>query len=375
MQTIAVNNPRASYFVGGGEIVSMEHARHLAQRGIKVYFFTINPKSVQLQYSQQYVRFKNAYRDKITFVEISMEDRADKVYLSLHHKTKHRWFNEAMLYNRGLYSAIEKTNIVFDVLLSCFNLDALVIPSGKVKRNVVYLSGVPEEESMFRTTFLAMYDKVLAITDEVRDYWQKYSSVPIQVVHTGVDAVRFCPAKDNASELFRIIFIGRLIERKGCDLLLHAVAQLPKQMLHSLDVCIVGDGTQREDLELLTKQLKISNVVRFVGESGTPQKYFQNADMAVFPSRYGEGLQGVVLEAMASGICVVASATSVNEFLLGHGRGMLVEPENINGIKDNIMISLKKREICKNMGKKARSFIEQNYTWNIVIGKLLEAMQ
>ena len=62
--------------------------------------------------------------------------------------------------------------------------------------------------------------------------------------------------------------------------------------------------------------------------------------------------RGVVLEAMASGICVVASATSVNEFLLGHGRGMLVEPENVNGIKDKIMISLKKREICKNMGKK-----------------------
>lgn len=375
MQTIAVNNPRASYFVGGGEIVSMEHAKHLAQRGIKVYFFTINPQSVQLHYSQQYLQFKDAHSDKITFVEINMEERANKVYLPLHAKTKHRWFNEAMLYNRGLYSAIERTNIVFDGLLSCFNLDALVIPSDKVKKNIVYLSGVPEEESMFRTTFLAMYDKVLAITDEVRDYWQKYSSVPIQVIHTGVDAVRFCPAKDNTSELFRIVFVGRLIERKGSDLLLQAVAQLPGEMLRSLVVCIVGDGTQREELERLTKELQIANVVHFVGESGTPQKYLQNADMAVFPSRYGEGLQGVILEAMASGICVVASNTDANKSLLENERGMLVEPENINGIKDKIMISFKEREICKNMGKKARSFIEQNYTWDIVIDKLLEAIQ
>lgn len=54
---------------------------------------------------------------------------------------------------------------------------------------------------------------------------------------------------------------------------------------------------------------------------------------------------------------------------------MLVEPENINGIKDKIMLSFKERDFCKNTGKKAREFIEQNYTWDIVIDKLLEAIQ
>lgn len=72
---------------------------------------------------------------------------------------------------------------------------------------------------------------------------------------------------------------------------------------------------------------------------------------------------------------MVASCTAVNKSLLGNGRGMLVEPENINGIKDKIMLSFKERDFCKNTGKKAREFIEQNYTWDIVIDKLLEAIQ
>ncbi len=375
MQIFAVNNPRASYFIGGGEMVSMEHAKHFALTGNKVYFFTINPESVQLSYTGQYLKFKQDYCDKICFVEIEMDSRATNVYKSLPDKVKHRWYNEALLYNRGLYSALDSTGMVFDGMISCFNLDAIVFPSEKVKKNIVYLSGVPDDENIFRTSFLAMYDCILAITDDVRDYWQKYCPRKISVVHTGVDLDLFHPVIRSENEKLNVIFMGRLIERKGCATLLRAIAKLSTDIQNLLDIKVIGVGPQQDELISLATELNISNIVNFVGRTYCPQEYFQHADIAVFPSRRGEGLQGVILEAMASGVCVIASNTKINAELLNNNCGILIDPENIDDIADKIQYCFQKRNLCKQIGKNARKFVEKNYDWNIIIKKLQEVIK
>ena len=58
---IIINQPRTSYFVGGAEMISLEHAVNLFKLNHEVYFFTIKPKSIGMNYSIQFKKFINKY--------------------------------------------------------------------------------------------------------------------------------------------------------------------------------------------------------------------------------------------------------------------------------------------------------------------------
>ncbi|MDR0364824.1 MAG: DUF1796 family putative cysteine peptidase [Bacteroidales bacterium] len=135
---------------------------------------------------------------------------------------------------------------------------------------------------------------------------------------------------------------------------------------------IIGDGPHRKELEKLTKKLGVENIINFYGESAEPEKYISKANIAVFPSRYGEGLQGTVLESMASGICVLASDTLINRELLMDDRGLIINQNNIDDITEKIMLCLHNRNIMAKYGTNAHDFIIKNYDWKVMTKKFLE---
>lgn len=363
MKIIGVNNPRTSYYVGGAEMVAMEHAKAMVACGFVVYFFTINPISIKRKYSEQYVNFKHAYNNKIHFIEICMNQKYMIAYESFTDETKARWYTESMYYNRELYNALNTLNLNFDVLLSYFNLDAVTIPTQKVKTNILYLCGIPEDESLFRFAFLAMYDRIVAITQETKSYWQKYSLQPISVVHTGVDIKRFSKRQKNISNTLRLVFLGRLIERKGCHVLLKALADIPHKILQHICLDIVGDGPSKQKLMTLANKYELTDIVRFCGETSCPEKFLKNSDIAIFPSLHGEGLQGVVLEAMASGLCVIATDTKTNKKLLTPKRGFLIKPNSYKSISKQILFCFNNKNTVATYGKNAHNLVVKKYDW------------
>ena len=371
MKVIGVNNPRTSFYVGGAEMVSMEHAKSFVQLGNKVYFFTVNPCSIGKEYSEQYLKFKYAYADTISFMEADMDKTGVAAYRQFETSEKAFWYTASIYYNRSLYNEICKTDNQFDFLLSYFNLDAIVIPTDKVKQNILYLCGIPQEDDMDRIVFLAMYNKVIAITQETKEYWQKYLPQDISVVHTGVDNNRFV-AGQKQENILHILFIGRLMERKGAQLLLKALTQLPESIKKNIYVDIVGDGPSRQMLENLTREYNLSDIVCFHGESFEPEIFFKNADLAVFPSLYGEGLQGVILEAMSAGLCVIASETDINKVLLKDNRGITIKINDTNDICAKIIQCFRNRNLVRTCGSLARDFVVQNYTWEQKTKELLE---
>ncbi len=371
MKVIGINNPRTSFYVGGAEMVSMEHAKSFVQLGNKVYFFTVNPCSIGKEYSEQYLKFKYEYADTISFLEADMDKTGVTAYRQFETSEKAFWYTASIYYNRSLYNKIGKTDNQFDFLLSYFNLDAIVIPTDKVKQNVLYLCGIPKEDDMDRIVFLAMYNKVIAITQETKEYWQKYLLQDISVVHTGVDNNRFV-AGQKQENILRILFIGRLMERKGAQLLLKALTQIPESIKKNIYVDIVGDGPSRQMLENLTREYNLSDIVCFHGESFEPEIFFKNADLAVFPSLYGEGLQGVILEAMSAGLCVIASETEINKVLLKDNRGITIKINDGNDICAKIIQCFRNRNLVRTCGSLAREFVVQNYTWEQKTKELLE---
>lgn len=118
-----------------------------------------------------------------------------------------------------------------------------------------------------------------------------------------------------SSAQLRLGFIGRLVEKKRADLALRACGRLRKKQACTL--LVAGDGPERQRLECLTEELQIKDAVRFLGVLSRNQIRLllqQDIDCLLVPSGQTadgdrEGIPNVVLEAMATGIPVIAAPT------------------------------------------------------------------
>ncbi len=145
--------------------------------------------------------------------------------------------------------------------------------------------------------------RVVAVSHDVRDSLRRHqiTSENIAVIRNGIDLARYTAAQEIEGKSF--LFIGRLVGDKNVDVLLRALARVPGARLH-----IVGDGPERSALEQLARALDIMDRVEFLGVRYDIPAILQNAQALVLPSRR-EGFGLVVVEALASGVPVIASST------------------------------------------------------------------
>lgn len=116
------------------------------------------------------------------------------------------------------------------------------------------------------------------------------------------------PYKRYDDDTITIVFLGRLVERKGCLYLLQAIEELHAN--HKLDrvrVLICGKGPLLPKLQKFVADNRLGHAVRFTGyvDEQAKAKYLSGADIAVFPSTGGESFGIVLIEAMAAGSKVV----------------------------------------------------------------------
>lgn len=354
---IIINQPRASYFVGGGELISFDHAINLLTLGNEVAFITINPMSVGLKYSEQYRSFVDTYQNRIRIIEINQDNKALEIYKIVPGEDRCRWNIESIFYNKKLSEYLSQNGELYDAMLSYYNLDAVYLPSKLIMKNVLYLCGTPKQRDDYQGSFLSVYDTVIAITENVQKYWQKYRTEKINVISTGVNYNKFKPLKKNKErirEYYNLLYVGRLIKRKNVDKIILAVNALKNK--YPIKLTIVGDGPEKSMLETLSS----SDNVEFVGVKDNVDYYYKNADIFISPSEYGEGVQGAILEAMSSGLVVVATNTRVNKSLIEKDKGFLIRP-NVDDIIEGIELAINSN--MEVLGEKAREFIIKNYDW------------
>jgi len=171
-----------------------------------------------------------------------------------------------------------------------------------------------------------------------------------------------------------LLFVGRLDYIKGVDVLLNALSELKSLRWH-LD--IVGDGTTSllDSLRQQAAELGISDRVRFHGRQPreSVRRYYELADILIVPSR-NEMSPKVVIEAMANGVVVVASAVGAIPRLLAEGRGYLVEPGDSLQLARTLRSLIEKPEQLLTCSERSLEFARSN-TVEAVAQQIEEALK
>lgn len=202
-------------------------------------------------------------------------------------------------------------------------------------------------------------------------YLQRLCVVPMGVDVNRFDGRAVNPCTPKANELLafekRILFVGKLIYYKGVRYLLEAFSKLASE-----EVClmIAGDGAERPNLVSMARRLGISNRVYFLGtipDSWLPSTY-SLADLVVLPSiSRREAFGMVILEAMASGKPVVASAIPGVSEVVNHGKtGYLVPPRDPESLSKAVDSLLQNPSEAARMGEEARITARLRYDWEQV---------
>lgn len=171
----------------------------------------------------------------------------------------------------------------------------------------------------------ASIPKVIAVSDCLRRALLKQNKgMDVSVLKNYTDVKYFSDLASKKRETTKIGFAGRLIQMKGCDVLLRAVARTK----NNVSVCIYGDGPERDALGKLAKEIGVSQRVFFKGYESDRKKIYSELDILVVPSRM-EAAGLVNLEARAAGCIVVASKVGgIPEYIEDGLTGFLFEKEN-----------------------------------------------
>jgi glycosyltransferase involved in cell wall biosynthesis len=176
----------------------------------------------------------------------------------------------------------------------------------------------------------------------------------------------------------RAVFIGRLAKEKGLDIFV-AAWPLVRAKYPSARLILIGDGPERPALEARVVSAGMSlgagQAVEMPGVVADPVDVLRNADLFVLPSRE-EGMSIALLEAMAIGIPLVASAISGNRRLISdfkHGR--LAPPDDPKALADVIVDQWANFDRAFHMSRAARHRVEQEFSIQSVARKHLELFE
>jgi glycosyltransferase involved in cell wall biosynthesis len=185
----------------------------------------------------------------------------------------------------------------------------------------------------------------------------------LHVVHCGVDLTQYAPTPRTPSSKLRLFTVGRLHSIKGYPLLLNACRGLTDAGVDwSLDM--VGDGPERAALESLVREQGIESRVSFSGAVGQDriQSHFDNADVMVISS-FMEGVPVVLMEAMAKGRAVLATAVGgIPELVTPGLSGELVPPGSSDAIREGILRLHAARSSLDAYGRAGRAKIEAEFS-------------
>ena len=192
----------------------------------------------------------------------------------------------------------------------------------------------------------------------------------IKVHHVGVDctAFSFREPRPSTDEPLRLLSIGRLVEKKGTEFAIRAVALLRERQI-SVNYDIVGGGPRAQPLQRLTENLDAVEVIQLLGPRARDEvlALLQESDILIAPSVTAadgdkEGIPVVLMEAMATGLPVISTLHSGIPELVEHGvSGLLVPERDVTALRDALVELVRHPELRPTLARAARARVQADF--------------
>jgi phosphatidylinositol alpha-mannosyltransferase len=228
----------------------------------------------------------------------------------------------------------------------------------------------------FLRYFISKLDGRIAVSRPANEFISQYFKGNYEIIPNGIDLTRFekesQPLPQFMDGKLNILFVGRFSERrKGFKFLLRAFITVKSQFPNAR-LIIVGKG-ETKAYEALLRRNDVRDVVftGFVPDDELP-RYYRSAHIFCAPSIGGESFGIVLLEAMASGVPVIASDIPGYASVLQHGKqGTLVEPRNREALAISLVRMLADADLRRRMGEAGKERAAE-YSWGKVAQKVLD---
>lgn len=225
------------------------------------------------------------------------------------------------------------------------------------------------KERLIKRYLLNRGDCLVAISEYLAHEVERYLKRPrdIEVVPWGVDLDLFRPInRKRDSRVVRIGFAKRLHELSGPDILLKAFQYACGKCERKLVLKIAGSGPMEYQLKQEATQLGLADSIEWAGWVGTAEglcDFYHSVDLFVMPSRR-ESFGVSAVEASATGLPVIASRFGgIPEIVLHGETGLLVDPEDVEGLGEAIVSLSENGDLRREMGLKGRMRAEARFDW------------
>ncbi|HCU85109.1 glycosyltransferase family 4 protein [Methylophilus sp. UBA6697] len=197
----------------------------------------------------------------------------------------------------------------------------------------------------------------------------------LKIVHCGIDFNLFnydpTPARELTDTPAKMIYVGRLSSEKGVQILLKSLSALHAKGF-DFKMTFLGDGPERHNLEMLTKENGLSEKVIFAGFASqeTVKQTLSDSDIFILPS-FAEGVPVSFMEAMATGVPVIGTNVGGVTELIEHGvSGIVVPPADVDGLEAAISMYLESHELRSKVKSTAYAHVVKHFNLQHEIDKL-----
>jgi sugar transferase (PEP-CTERM/EpsH1 system associated) len=258
---------------------------------------------------------------------------------------------------------------------------------GEHGRDVGDLDGKNRKYQFWRRCFKPFVHHYIALSKDLEHYLRETIRVPaakLTQLYNGVDTDLFFPAGDKREPLpypdfapsnaFVIGTVGRMQEVKDQLTLAHAFVLLVQMVAPTerpLRLAMVGAGPLRDQVATILDKGGVGRLAWLAGERDDVARIMRGLDLFVLPS-LAEGISNTILEAMASGLPVVATAVGGNPELVGEGRtGRLVPRADPQAMAQAILRYYTHAADCRQQGREARATSERNFSMTTMVNSYL----
>lgn len=228
------------------------------------------------------------------------------------------------------------------------------------------------DEKIARARFVACisnFARAQAMHFSDQTHWDK-----LHIVHCGVDPARYAHRAEKTGK--SLLFVGRLAAVKGVPVLFEAMKNLLKTHPDT-HLTLIGDGPERTNLEARAAKMGLSTALTFAGYKSQTDvaRAFGDADIFVLPS-FAEGVPVVLMEAMAAGLPVIASAVGGVGELVDHGQsGLVLPPGDVPSLTAGLVELLDAPQKCTAMGRIGAAKVARDFDSRAEAAKLARLFQ